>query len=192
MGQLRSGIAETMRCGRDPNSIIDLQEARSIRADHVFRWRPLPFRCPPAANLAGQGVRTWGTTFSAGLTLLVSAVQAANIAANRATAELPAALRRWCGPGCIRRRDRRFVAHSQDRLGNDRSADPLDVAISREALQDYREKITEPLSRLRSARISARITRVGRMMPTAGRGVPTWRTARRRSRPTMMRTGSCG
>jgi hypothetical protein len=50
------------------------------------KGRPLPFRCPPAANFAGQDIRSYGTPFSAGISLLVSGLQAANISASRTNA----------------------------------------------------------------------------------------------------------
>ena len=46
------------------------------------RGDPRPIRCPPAANLAGQDLRSYGTHFAAGISLLISAFHAANITAN--------------------------------------------------------------------------------------------------------------
>jgi hypothetical protein len=55
------------------------------------KGRPLPFRSPSSANLAGQDVSSCGALFSAGFFLLVSDFQAANISASSTIVEQGAA-----------------------------------------------------------------------------------------------------
>jgi hypothetical protein len=74
--------APSRRSGKRARRLPQDRELAGSRRLSGSLGRSLPCRCPLAANLAGQDVRSYGTHFSAGISRLVSAFQAANIPAS--------------------------------------------------------------------------------------------------------------